>query len=165
MSEPAFHTVFTGSDVDAAIFLEDAVTGLPSGIASVGRWQPGMDSPLLSYCFIESIVITANLETTLRPATGDPFKRHVPQQYGYTATVNNLYFLTSELDRTALFNRQSLLRIYILQKNLFKEVQQILIHTLATAFSISTSGNSEDQGAQTTKANATFSSEEYASYP
>lgn len=99
-----------GFDLEALIFLEDA-NGNPIGQQNELLYEPATDSPLLSYCFWSRVSVDGNLEATRRPVTGGTHKVIVPQQYIYTASIDNMFLKEVELNQNNLFNRSVRLRI------------------------------------------------------
>lgn len=150
--------VYTGNDLDVGIFQEDS-SGNPIGIADAARWNVDTDTPLLSYCFFDTVEVSASLVLQKRPATGDPFQRIVTQQYDYSARVGNLYFKQQEADRLILFNRETRLRIYMRHYNVYQEDQQILIHAIGATIGITT-----PVGNEICTVHAEFQAEEYTDY-
>lgn len=151
--------VWQGNYLSAFIFLEDK-DGNAIGMANQNYVSNG-DSPLLEYCFFDNAVVTQNINTVKRPATGREHKVLVTLDKEYFMKVTNMVFKAKkETDLETLLDRRKRITVAVRFYSPFKPLdsndeQFILKKSVMTASEINTEENSIAIGT------ASFTGEEF----
>jgi hypothetical protein len=98
--------IWTGHELDVWIFEINRNTGYPIGMNNMFRCNPDTDTPLLTYCFWQTVTISQSCNIRRIPSTDMAFEEIVPDQYTYQCTVNTMYCKIEEFNSALLFNRK-----------------------------------------------------------
>jgi hypothetical protein len=104
--------IWTGEDCNVNVYFDD---GNGNRLNESGAdYDPNVDSPLLAYCYWQSVAISGDLPMVRRPCTGRPRKRIVRDQYEYDASVAHFVIrFATEQDVLNIFNREKCLQFEI----------------------------------------------------
>lgn len=156
------YAVWTGNDLFAMVFEEDE-SGNVVGIASESDPNPFTDTPLFTYCIVESAGIEGSANIARRPSTGRKKKKLVSsEEFEYTASVTHMYLKIDELDKNNVFIRDKYIAIYFVFLSYMKQPStnkewHAVLRCKANSFSI----ESRENGIAT--CSAEFMAEEYNS--
>lgn len=153
------YAVWTGNDLFAMVFKEDA-NGNPIGVSDANDPDPFTDSPIYTYCIVDTASISGSHAVTRRGSTGRKHRKLVGSDFEFECSVGNMYLRKEELDRENVFERNKRLSVYFVFLNYMRQPTtqkewHRLAHSLASSFNITSSEN------DLCKCSATIQAEEH----